>query len=58
MQLRVTLINAGNLAAQAFGGLIAAGILGDMEGDAGLRAWRWLFIVRKYLQLQVASSSC
>lgn len=46
MQLRVTLINVGNLAAQAFGGLIAAGILGDMEGVAGLRAWRWLFIVR------------
>lgn len=45
MQLRVTLINAGNLAAQAFGGLIAAGILGDMEGAAGVRAWRWLFIV-------------
>lgn len=45
MQLRVTLINAGNLAAQAFGGLIAAGILGDMEGAGGLRAWRWLFIV-------------
>lgn len=45
MQLRVALINAGNLAAQAFGGLIAAGILGDMEGVAGIRAWRWLFIV-------------
>ncbi|KAI0470084.1 major facilitator superfamily transporter [Xylariaceae sp. FL0804] len=45
MQLRVTLLNAGNLAAQAFGGLIAAGILADMEGKAGLRAWRWLFII-------------
>lgn len=45
MQLRVALINAGNLAAQAFGGLIAAGILGDMEGAGGIRAWRWLFIV-------------
>lgn len=45
MQLRVTIINAGNLAAQAFGGLIAAGILGDMDGKGGIRAWRWLFIV-------------
>ncbi|KAK6084682.1 pantothenate transporter liz1 [Seiridium cupressi] len=45
MQLRVTILNGGNLAAQAFGGLIAAGILGDMEGMAGLRAWRWLFII-------------
>lgn len=48
MQLRVTLINAGNFAAQAFGGLIAAGILGDMEGDEGLAAWRWLFIVSDF----------
>ncbi|KAL4820695.1 major facilitator superfamily domain-containing protein [Aspergillus spinulosporus] len=45
MQLRVTLLNVGNLVAQAFGGLIAAGILGRMEGTAGIRAWRWLFIL-------------
>lgn len=45
MQLRVTLLNSGNLAAQAFGGLIAAGILGNMEGKSGLRAWRWLFVI-------------
>ncbi|KAL4750159.1 hypothetical protein BDW72DRAFT_213596 [Aspergillus terricola var. indicus] len=45
MQLRVTLLNVGNLVAQAFGGLIAAGILGRMEGTAGVRAWRWLFIL-------------
>ncbi|TVY35026.1 MFS transporter, partial [Lachnellula occidentalis] len=45
MQLRVTLINAGNLLAQAFGGLIAAGVLSNMEGKAGIRAWRWLFIL-------------
>lgn len=45
MQLRVTILNAGNLAAQAFGGLIAAGILDGMEGKAGIRAWRWLFII-------------
>ncbi|KAL4933995.1 uncharacterized protein BDV17DRAFT_72169 [Aspergillus undulatus] len=38
VQLRVTLLNVGNLAAQAFGGLIAAGILGRMEGTAGIRA--------------------
>jgi MFS family permease len=45
MQLRVTLLNAGNLGAQAFGGLIAAGVLGNMEGASGIRAWRWLFII-------------
>lgn len=42
MQLRVTLMNCGNLAAQAFGGLIAAGVLGNMDGKSGIRAWRWL----------------
>lgn len=45
MQLRVTILNLGNLAAQGFGGLIAAGILADMEGASGVRAWRWLFII-------------
>lgn len=45
MQYRVALMNAGNLLAQAFGGLIAAGVLGNMEGKAGIRAWRWLFII-------------
>lgn len=54
MQLRVTLINAGNLAAQAFGGLIAAGILGNMDGAQGVSAWRWLFIVSLALRKIVA----
>lgn len=45
MQLRVTILNLGNLAAQGFGGLIAAGILANMEDAGGIRAWRWLFII-------------
>lgn len=45
MQLRVTLLNAGNLAAQAFGSLLAAGILAGMQGACGLAGWRWLFIL-------------
>ena len=45
MQLRVTILNGGNLAAQAFGGLIAAGVLGSMDGDRGIASWRWLFII-------------
>jgi hypothetical protein len=51
MRLRVTLINAGNLAAQAFGDLIAAGVLGDMDGKRGIRAWRWLFIIEDILTI-------
>ncbi|KAF9870999.1 pantothenate transporter liz1 [Colletotrichum karsti] len=55
MQLRVTILNAGNLAAQGFGGLIAAGILADMEGAAGIRAWRWLFIVEGSITIALAA---
>ncbi|OQE15234.1 hypothetical protein PENSTE_c029G07134 [Penicillium steckii] len=29
----------------AFGGLIAAGIVDNLEGAHGIRGWRWLFIV-------------
>lgn len=54
MQLRVTILNTGNLAAQGFGGLIAAGILSNMEGGAGLRAWRWLFIVEGAITIALA----
>lgn len=54
MQVRVTILNGGNLAAQAFGGLIAAGILADMDGDAGIAAWRWLFIVEGAITIAFA----
>lgn len=55
MQLRVTILNGGNLAAQAFGGLIAAGILTNMEGTGGLRAWRWLFIIEGAITIVCAA---
>lgn len=55
MQLRVTVLNAGNILAQAFGGLIAAGVLEGMEGAAGIRAWRWLFVVEGCATVFLAS---
>jgi MFS family permease len=55
MQLRVTLLNAGNLAAQAFGGLIAAGILGNLNGGDGIPGWRWLFIIEGVLTVFFAA---
>jgi len=54
MQLRVTILNAGNLAAQAFGGLIAAGVLTNMGGKAHIAAWRWLFIIEGVLTVVIA----
>ncbi|KAI9735006.1 MAG: hypothetical protein M1834_002089 [Cirrosporium novae-zelandiae] len=54
MQLRVTLLNAGNLLAQAFGSLIAAGVLSGMEGVGGIKGWRWLFIIEGVLTIASA----
>ncbi|OAL53503.1 major facilitator superfamily transporter [Pyrenochaeta sp. DS3sAY3a] len=54
MQLRITLLNSGMLASSAFGGLIAAGILGNMEGVLNVRAWRWLFYIEGAITVAVA----
>lgn len=40
--LRTCLLYCGSLISNALGPLIAAGILGGMEGEANIRAWRWL----------------
>ena len=42
---RTALLYSGSLVSGAFSGLIAAGITGNLDGDLGLRAWRWLFII-------------
>lgn len=48
---QITLLYCGSLVSNAFGPLIAAGILGTMEGKAGVRAWQWLFYVRNLVFL-------
>lgn len=75
MQLRVTILNLGNLAyvqrravivpqalltenrAQGFGGLVAAGILGDMDYKGGVRAWQWLFIIEGAITVAIGLSA-
>ncbi|KAF8187736.1 MFS general substrate transporter [Pholiota molesta] len=42
LALRWAFLYAGILISNAFGGLMAAGILGGMEGKRGIRAWQWL----------------
>lgn len=42
---RTAMLYSGSLISGAFSGLVAAGITGNMDGDRGLRAWRWLFII-------------
>ncbi|GAA5998021.1 uncharacterized protein JCM10292_002267 [Rhodotorula paludigena] len=49
--LRFTALYCGSLISNAFGPLIAAGILGTMEGKGGVRAWRWLFYIEGALTM-------
>ncbi|KAJ7174844.1 MFS general substrate transporter [Mycena filopes] len=45
LAFRSAILYVGFLMANAFGPLIAAGILAKMEGERGIRAWRWLFFI-------------
>lgn len=49
LALRTGVLYSGSLLSGAFGGLIAAGILKNMDGVAGLHAWKWLFIIESVL---------
>lgn len=42
---RVAWFYSGNALANMFGGLIAAGVLGNLNGNLGIAGWRWLFII-------------
>ncbi|GAA6024824.1 hypothetical protein JCM11491_005664, partial [Sporobolomyces phaffii] len=52
--LRITLLYCGSLISNAFGPLIAYGILETMEGAAGMRAWQMLFIIEGSITCAVA----
>ncbi|KAK5065327.1 hypothetical protein LTR84_001165 [Exophiala bonariae] len=43
--LRMAIWHAGNIASNIFSGLLAAGILHNMEGVANLRSWQWFVIL-------------
>ncbi|KAJ9610626.1 hypothetical protein H2200_005403 [Cladophialophora chaetospira] len=42
---RIAIFYTGTILAGAFGGLLAGGIIDGMEGLAGVRGWKWLFII-------------
>ncbi|WWD19489.1 hypothetical protein CI109_103950 [Kwoniella shandongensis] len=52
--VRYTMLYCGSLISGAFGPLMAAGILGNMEGKLGVRAWRWLFYIEGALTIAFA----
>lgn len=51
---RTAILYSGSLLSGAFGGLIAAGIVQNMDHLHGLRAWRWLFIIEGGVTIGVA----
>ncbi|KAG8836969.1 hypothetical protein FRB91_009572 [Serendipita sp. 411] len=51
--LRNAILFCGNLLSNAFGGLLAAGILNGMQGKLGHAAWRWLFYIEGSLTVAV-----
>ncbi|CAE6468789.1 unnamed protein product [Rhizoctonia solani] len=52
--LRTAILYCGNLSSNAFGGLLAAGVLDGMQGKLGHAAWRWLFFIEGALTMAVA----
>ena len=51
---RIALLYCGNIISNAFGALMASGILDGMEGKLGQAAWRWLFFIEGSLTVFVA----
>ncbi|KAI1786688.1 MFS general substrate transporter [Ganoderma leucocontextum] len=51
---RIALLYCGNIISNAFGALMASGILDGMDGKLGRAAWRWLFYIEGALTVFVA----
>ncbi|KAI8959551.1 MFS general substrate transporter [Daldinia sp. FL1419] len=45
LALRIAWFYCGHSVANAFGGLLGAGVLGNLSGAHGIAGWRWLFII-------------
>ncbi|KAF9058157.1 sugar transporter [Panaeolus papilionaceus] len=52
--LRTAILYCGNIISNAFGALMASGILDTMQGKLGHAAWRWLFYIEGALTIFVA----
>ncbi|KAI0347085.1 MFS general substrate transporter [Trametopsis cervina] len=51
---RTAILYCGNIISNAFGSLLASGILSGMDGKLGHAAWRWLFYIEGALTMFVA----
>ncbi|THH03892.1 hypothetical protein EW145_g5920 [Phellinidium pouzarii] len=52
--LRICILFCGNIISNAFGSLLASGILNDMQGKLDQAAWRWLFFIEGSLTIVIA----
>lgn len=57
LAFRSAILYGGLLISNAFGALMAAGILSNMEGKLGIRAWRWLFFIEGAITVVVGLAS-
>ncbi|KAJ6508630.1 major facilitator superfamily domain-containing protein [Mycena sanguinolenta] len=53
LAFRSAILYSGLLVSNAFGALIAAGILGNMNGKRGIQGWRWLFFIEGSITITV-----
>ena len=51
---RIAYFYSGVSLANMFGGLIAAGVLNNLDGAQGIAGWRWLFIIEGVITIGVA----
>ncbi|GLI80723.1 hypothetical protein PoHVEF18_009080 [Penicillium ochrochloron] len=51
---RIAWFYSGSSLANAFGGLIGAGVLGNLDGAHGIAGWRWLFIIEGCITVGVS----
>ncbi|KAL9056364.1 MAG: hypothetical protein Q9162_002955 [Coniocarpon cinnabarinum] len=51
---RIAWFYSGTSLANAFGGLIGAGVIGNLNGSHGIAGWRWLFIIEGSITCGVA----
>jgi len=57
LSIRTGLFYCGSMLSGAFSGLIAAGINSGMDGAAGFRPWRWLFIIEGSITVAIAMAA-
>ncbi|CAJ2512037.1 Uu.00g076620.m01.CDS01 [Anthostomella pinea] len=54
LAVRIAWFYSGSSLANAFGGLLGAGVLGNLDGAHGISGWRWLFIIEGTITIGAA----